>query len=112
MAAIKFHLDQHVPNAVAHGLRQYGVDATTTHEAGLQDADDPDHLAFALKEGRVLVTHDSDFVERHDMGEPHAGICYAPQAKYQRRVAELLQAIYLVYACLSAEDMIGHIEYM
>jgi len=82
------------------------------HEAGLQDADDPDHLAFALRESRVLATHDAGFILRHDRGEPHAGICYAPQAKYQRLVTDLLKAVHLVYACLSEEDMKGHIEYL
>jgi predicted nuclease of predicted toxin-antitoxin system len=112
MAAIRFHLDQHVAGAVAHGLRQYGVDVTTTLQAGLQDADDADHLAFALAEGRVFVTHDSDFIERHNKGEQHAGICYCPQTKYQRRASALLQAVYLVYACLSAKEMHDHVEYL
>jgi len=82
---IKFHLDQHVATAVAHGLRQYGVDVTTTCEAGLQNADDPPHLEYALAAGRVLVTHDRGFIERHNCGEGHAGIAYAPQQKYRRR---------------------------
>ncbi|MCA9240891.1 MAG: DUF5615 family PIN-like protein [Planctomycetales bacterium] len=109
MAALRFHLDQHVPNAVAYGLRQFGVDVTTTHEAGLQDADDPDQLAFALRELRVL---DADFIERLNRGEPHSGICYAPQDKYQRKVGDLLRAVYLVFVCLSDQDMKGHIEYL
>lgn len=81
MAPVRCPLDQHVPAAVAHGLRQYGVDVTTTAQAGLQDADDSRQLADAQETGRVLVTHDHGFVERHRRGEPHAGICYAPQAK-------------------------------
>ncbi len=112
MAAIRFHLDQHVPGAIAHGLRQYGVDVTTTQQAGLQDADDSDHLAFALAEGRVLVTHDSDFIERHDKAEPDVAICYCPQTKYQRRASDLLQTVYLAYAYLAAGEMHGHVEYL
>jgi predicted nuclease of predicted toxin-antitoxin system len=59
---IRFHLDQHIPNSVARGLRLRGIDVSTTAEAGLQDADDVDHLAFALSENRVLVTQDADFL--------------------------------------------------
>ncbi|MFH1920766.1 MAG: hypothetical protein ABIP48_12860 [Planctomycetota bacterium] len=32
---IRYHLDEHVDPAVAEGLRQRGVDVTTTVEAGL-----------------------------------------------------------------------------
>jgi predicted nuclease of predicted toxin-antitoxin system len=112
MAAVRFHLDQHVSTVVALGLRQFGVDVTTTSEAGLQDADDDVQLAFALKESRVLVTHDYEFGERHRRGEPHAGVCYATQIKSQRRPAELLQAVHLVYACLSADEMANHVEFV
>ncbi len=109
---IKFHLDQHVPTALAYALRQYGIDVTTTKEAGLQDALDEDHVAYALKTSRVLVTHDAGFLARHTRGEEHAGIAYAPQQKFQNRVGDLLRAVHLVYVCLSAEEMLGHLEYL
>ena len=32
---IRFHLDENVSNAIADGLRQRGIDVTTTSEAGL-----------------------------------------------------------------------------
>jgi hypothetical protein len=32
---IRYHLDEHVGNAVAHGLRLRGLDVTTTKDAGL-----------------------------------------------------------------------------
>ena len=53
-------LDQHVPSAVARGLRLRGIDVTTTAQAGLQDADDPELIAFALTENRVIFTNDDD----------------------------------------------------
>jgi len=39
-------IDQHVPNAVADGLRLCGVDVTTTAEAGLQGVSDEEHLVY------------------------------------------------------------------
>jgi hypothetical protein len=45
--AIRFHLDEHVASAIAEGLRRRGIDVTTTADAGLLDAPDEDHLAFA-----------------------------------------------------------------
>jgi uncharacterized protein with PIN domain len=109
---IKFHLDQHVANAVAHGLRQLGIDVTTTHEAGLQDADDPDQIAYALATGRVIVTHDVGFLKRHAAGEQHTGIGYSPQTKYRRNPGGLIRAAHDLFIRKSADEMVGHVEYL
>lgn len=58
MAEIRFHLDEHMHSAVAIGLRHRGIDITTTVEAGLMRASDPEQLAFARTQGRVFVTRD------------------------------------------------------
>ena len=58
---VKFYTDEHIANAVAHGLRQRGVDLVTAAEAGMLAASDEDQIAWATTQGRVLVTHD-----RHD----------------------------------------------
>lgn len=42
---MRFHLDEHVAHAIAHGLRRRGIDVTTTVETGLLSAPDDDHLA-------------------------------------------------------------------
>lgn len=76
---IKFYLDEHVPKAVAEGLRRRGVDIVTVQEQGLQAAKDEQHLACATQEGRVMVTQDADFLQLHAAGLPHQGIVYAPQ---------------------------------
>lgn len=107
---IRFHLDEHVPAAIAVGLRRRGIDATTTVDAGLEGAEDSAHIAFAWREGRVLVTHDRDFPRHHAAGVEHAGILYCYQHKYS--IGDLLRAILLVYACLNAEEMVGVLEYL
>lgn len=58
---IRFHLDENVSGAVAHGLRQYGIDVTTTPEVGLVGATDKEQIAFAIATGQVLFTQDKDF---------------------------------------------------
>jgi predicted nuclease of predicted toxin-antitoxin system len=58
--SVRFHLDEHVSPAGAEGLRRRGIDVTLTHEVGLSGADDPEHIEFALRENRVIVTHDRD----------------------------------------------------
>jgi hypothetical protein len=109
---IKFHLDQHVANAVAYGLRQLGVDVTTTHEVGLQDADHLDLIAYAFTNGRVFITHDAGFLRRHAAGEEHAGIGYSPQVKYRRNPGGLIRATHALFLRKAAQEMRGHVEYL
>jgi predicted nuclease of predicted toxin-antitoxin system len=59
---IRFHLDEHVAHAVADGLRQFGIDVTTTTDACLLGAEDADHIAYGLAQGRVIFTEDDDFL--------------------------------------------------
>jgi hypothetical protein len=43
---IRFHLDENVDPVIVLGLRRYGVDVTTTNEAGLRAQSDEAQLAF------------------------------------------------------------------
>jgi len=36
---------------------------TTSYEVGLAGHDDTDHLPYAYREGRVLLTHDKEFLD-------------------------------------------------
>ena len=95
---IRFHLDQHVANAVALGLRLRGIDVSTTYEAGLQDAEDLAHLAHALTEGRVVFTQDDDFLRHHHAGVSHAGIVYSKQGT--RSIGEMVRYLRLMHDCV------------
>jgi hypothetical protein len=53
---IRSHLDENCDPRIAAGLRLHGVDVTTTADAGLLHAPDETHLAFAVAQGRVIVT--------------------------------------------------------
>src|SRR5438552_12709282 len=60
--SIRFHLDEHVAHPIADGLRRRGADVTTTTDAGLLGASDPEQLAHARTAGRVFFTEDHDFL--------------------------------------------------
>lgn len=68
-------MDEHVPKAVAEGLRRRGVDVVTVQEIGLQAADDQRHLERAAEEGRVVVTQDADFLRLHAAGVSIKALC-------------------------------------
>jgi uncharacterized protein with PIN domain len=107
---MKFHLDEHVADAIAKGLRQRGLDVTTTADANLLDAEDSEHLAFALAEGRVIVTQDSDFLRLDNKEQSHAGIAYYPQGS--RTVGEVIEYLTLIHECLKDSDMRDKVEYL
>ena len=71
---IRFHLDECCDPAIAAGLRRRNIDVTTTHEAGLIQAEDEAQAAYGLAESRVVFTHDADFLRLQTKGLPHAGM--------------------------------------
>ena len=107
---IKFHLDEHVPNAIADGLRRKGIDVTTTFGAGLSGASDEEHIDFALKAQRVIFTHDADFLKLHHARISHAGIAYCERDR--STIGQLLDGLILIWEALDPEDMQNKVEYI
>ncbi len=105
-----FHLDEHIPAAVAEGLRRRGIDVTTTVEAGLAGATDLAHVEFARRAGRVILTGDPDFLALAGSGVEHVGMVYCHQNT--RTIGQMIDFLILVDACISPEDMRNHIEFM
>src|SRR5581483_5755768 len=62
---IRYHLDEHCPEALAEGLRLHGIDVTTSVEADLLSSTDEEQLAYSLAQGRMLFTQDEDFLRLH-----------------------------------------------
>jgi predicted nuclease of predicted toxin-antitoxin system len=75
---LRFHLDENGDPRIAAGLRLHGIDVTTTPEAGLLGKSDEEQLAFALAEGRVIITRDTDFLRIAASGTEHPGVVFYP----------------------------------
>ena len=103
-------MDEHVPNAVALALRRRAVDVRTAEEAGLLGAPDEDYLAHSRAAGRVLVTHDSDFLRLHRQNQRHAGIAYSQQGT--RTIGELVAGLVVIYEVLDSGEMVGQVEFI
>jgi predicted nuclease of predicted toxin-antitoxin system len=107
---IKFHLDEHVSNAVAAGLRRRGIDVTTTPEQNLISASDEAQIAFALQQQRVIFTQDDDFLKLHQANVPHAGITDCHQGS--RSIGEIIKTLTLIWEWIDPEDMMGQVEFL
>jgi hypothetical protein len=107
---IRFHLDESVDPAIAIGLRRRGADVTTSQETGLLNASDVEQINFAATSGRILVTHDDDFLALAKGGLPHPGIAFCHAEL--RSIGEMIAGLMLIRDCMMPVDMQNHIEFL
>jgi predicted nuclease of predicted toxin-antitoxin system len=72
-----FYLDEQISFRVRQALSAAEIDVITASYVGMLGKSDREQLIYATQLGRVLVTHDRDFVELHRLDHGHAGIIYA-----------------------------------
>jgi len=107
---IRLHLDENVDPDIARALRHYGIDVSTTQSAGLRTQSDVVQLDFIRREGRVIMTHDTDFLHIASTTHDHPGIVYC--SKTARSVGEIIRGLILIYEVLTLEEMRGQVEYL
>lgn len=107
---IRFHLDEHIPSAVADGLRRRGIEVITTLDAGLLGAEDTAHLVFALARGLVIVTNDEDFLGLNEREIEHPGVAYCPLHK--RSIGTVIRSLVLIWEVLDPLDMRNCVEFL
>jgi predicted nuclease of predicted toxin-antitoxin system len=107
---IRYYFDQHIWASLTQALRGHGIDVLTAQDAGRCAQPDPDQLAFATANQRVMVTFDPDYLALHQSGVNHAGIAWCQERKYS--VGQLIQALLLVHGVLDRDAMRNHVEYL
>jgi hypothetical protein len=107
---IRFHLDETCRKALADGLRLQGIDVTTTPEASLLGAADAVQLAHAHHQGRVLFTHDADFIALHQSGALHSGVGYCHQ--YRHPLGEIIRRLAHHWSTREADELAGQLIYL
>jgi predicted nuclease of predicted toxin-antitoxin system len=110
---IELYLDEDVHVLIAELVRSYGFTATTARQANKLGCDDAEQLAYAVREGKALLTHNRVDFERLATtylteGNEHNGIIIAVRrSPYEvaRRVARILDKV-------TAEEMRNQLRYI
>jgi predicted nuclease of predicted toxin-antitoxin system len=107
---LRFHLDENVDQALAQALSRRGLDVTYPASTGLSGASDEQQIAYALRERRVIITHDADFLRLASQGNLHAGIAFCHFGA--RTVGEMLRSLLLLSEFYEPEAMLSRVEYL
>ena len=107
---IRFHLDENCDPRIAAGLLLHGVDVTTTPEAGLLHVSDEAQLAYAVAQGRVIVTQDTDFLRLAATGVETPGVAFYPSLG--RSIGQIIRVLHLIWEVYEPEEMRNRIEYL
>ena len=103
----RFVADEHIDRAVVAGLRPLGVDIISFQEAARMSMPDGEQFAWARGEGRVIVTHDEDFLTLASGADPHAGVAYSHQRK--RSIGDLIAAVHSL-STRGAEELANRLD--
>lgn len=107
---IRFHLDENCDPRIAAGLALHGVDVTTTAEAGLLHVADEAQLAYAMAQGRAIVTQDTDFLRIAAAGKETPGIAFCPIQG--RTIGKLISALLLIWEVYEPDEMRNRVEFL
>src|SRR5437773_9475836 len=94
----RFLLDENIDPAVTTLIRDSGFNVLHVEEAGLRGQPDENVFALAAKEDRLLITHDSDFMDnRRFSPQQNPGLIVIPAAGGNRvKILAALKAVMLM----------------
>lgn len=83
-------------------------------DIGLSGADDPTVLEYALKEHRIILTHDLETIPKFAYERIYAGqeIPAIILVKKELLIAQVIDEILLIYECCDDIELTGKIFYL
>ena len=113
---IRFLADENFNHKILRGLfrRNPALDLKTVQDVGLRGADDSTVLAWAAREGRIVLSHDEETMigfayERIRAGEPMPGLMIVDELA---PIGPAIEAILLVVGASEAEEWGGRVEHL
>ncbi|MBM3289173.1 MAG: hypothetical protein FJY92_03395 [Candidatus Hydrogenedentes bacterium] len=95
-------------------LRRLDMDILSVREAGLAGADDSDILAWASKNGRIVLTHDRATMPHFAYQRVRANIPMAGLFVLNDRmpINQAIREVSLVVSCCKPAEFAGHVAYL
>lgn len=108
--------DENLTNDIVRGLLRKNpeIDIIRIQEVGLLGANDPQVLAWAAAEGRILVTHDHRTIPRYakqriEAGQSLPGVFIVPQSL---SIGQAIEDLLLLCECTSSAEWVDIILYL
>jgi len=110
---IKLLLDENIWQGLPATLRSRGYDVLHVYHAQRGGFEDDAQLAFAVEQGRTLLTYNmQDFAPLatlwYEAGRSHAGIILSSELER----GELLRRVEKLLATVSAEEMVNAVRFL
>jgi hypothetical protein len=113
---LRLLIDQDLDHVILRGLllRVPNADVITAHKVGLSDAPDPDLLAWAEEQKRIVVTHDRRTMPSHAAVRIARGESVAGVIVVSRRlpVSQVIDDLEIIVTCSDMgewENIIKHL---
>lgn len=112
MTRVRFQADADLRQAIVSGAirRQPNLDFQSANQAGLEGVKDPEVLAIAARDGRLLVTHDRKTMPaefgQFMMSQRSSGVLILSQ---KLPISEAINVIILVWEASTAEEWVDQI---
>jgi len=108
---VALYLDADVDRKLAEQLRAKGFEAISAREVGNDELSDEEQLAYAVAQGRALLTHNArDFAPLFDewwnAGKSHHGIIISEQLP----IGEMLRRTLKLLNTVTADEMMNNIK--
>jgi len=105
---IRFLADASLHDAIVTGClrREPAIDFLSAHEATLEGVPDPEVLAFATSQNRILVTSDLRTMPRHfgDFLEANGQCAGVFLVKQTAPLADVIDALVLIWSASDADE--------
>lgn len=113
---LRILIDQDFDQDILRGIirRAPAVDALTAYEVGLSAAPDPQLLAWAAENGRVMLTHDRKTMPHHAASrmlarEKMAGVIIVPR---RLPISQVIDEFEMIVTCSSGDEWENIIKYL
>ncbi len=110
---LTLYLNENLSWRIARALREYGYDVISSHEAGMDEEEDPSQFAFAVEQERAVVTNNfADFIALHEEylknNTTHYGVILTTKCS----ISVLVRRLRTFLGHVSREQMINQIRWL